>query len=344
MNKLRRRRSRAHKKPMPLWMRLGRLALVLLIPLIGFSLIIATISALFSRPAPPPQVTAPAPTPPPALQLKQEITPLTTALKALNTDPDLSLHVMVYEPDQNSYVDINANTPTAAASLIKFPLLVAVLEQLDLQTIALDEMLQLTEDVKAPEAGVLQDRPIGTKVPALEVMTLMITESDNTATNMIIKRLGGIEVINDRFAKWGMNQTRLRNLLPDLQGTNTTTAKELVELFSKVEQNQILSLRSRDLFMDILSRTKNGNFIPQPIGENARIRHKTGTIASLVGDTALIDAPNGKRYFLTVIVKRPPNEPKAEELIRQVSATVYEHFQSPKPPLPPTSLGGTVLN
>jgi len=344
MNRLRRRRSRAKKKPMPPWMRFVRLGLVVLIPLVGISLIFATIAALFSRPAPPPQTVAEPAPPVPTLEIKQEISPLTSALKALVTKPELSLHVMVYEPDQGSYVDINGSTPTAAASLIKLPLLVAVLEQLDLQTIALDEMLQITEDVKAPEAGQLQDRPIGTKVPALEVMTLMITESDNTATNMIIKRLGGMDVINDRFSKWGMNQTRLRNMLPDLQGTNTTTAKELVELFSKVEQNQLLSLRSRDIFMDILSRTVNGNFISEPIGANARIRHKTGTIGTLVGDTAMIDLPNGRRYFLTVIVKRPPEDPSAEELIRKVSGAVYEHFQSPKAPLPPTSLGEGVLN
>lgn len=337
MNKLRRRRTRVQKKPMPPWMRILRFALVLAIPLVGLSLIFATISALFSRPAPPPQTN---PVPEPVVQtivLKQEIAPLTTAIKALVTKPELNVHLMVYEPDQGNYVDLNATTPAASASLIKLPLLVAFLEQLDLQTIALDEMLQLTEGDKAPEAGSLQDQPIGTKISALEVATLMITESDNTATNMMLKRLGGIEVINERMTKWGMNQTRFRNILPDIQGTNTTTAKELVELFAKVEQQQLLSLRSRDLFMDILSQTKNNSLIAAPIETTARIRHKTGTIATLVGDTALIDPPNGRRYFLTVMVRRPPDDPSAEELIRQISETVYNHFQAKPPVLPPTS-------
>lgn len=336
MNKLRRRRTRAQQKPMSPLMRLLRIVVVIAVPLVGISLIAATISALFSRPAPPPQA---APEPEAVVQtiaLKQEITPLTTAIKAL-VPKELNLHLMVYEPDQGGYVDINAATPTASASLIKLPLLVAFLEQLDLQTIALDEMLQLTEGDKAPEAGILQDQPIGTKISALEVATLMITESDNTATNMMIKRLGGIEVINERLDKWGMKQTRFRNILPDLQGTNTTSAKELVELFSKVEQQQLLSLRSRDLFMDILSQTKNNSLIAEPIGEKSRIRHKTGTIANLIGDVAMIDAPNGRRYFLAVMVRRPPEDPSAEELIRKISATVYSHFQGKAPVLPPTS-------
>ncbi|MFN3360370.1 MAG: serine hydrolase [Pseudanabaenaceae cyanobacterium] len=348
MRKLRQRRSRAQKRPMPLWLRLARLGIVIIVPLVALSLIIGTVSALFRRPAPPPPVVqAPAEPSFPPLPLKQEITTLTRAIQGLVPKGEadkLTLYVMLYEPDQGSYVDINANTAAAAASLIKMPILVAFLEQVDQQTIALDEMLQLTEDVKAPEAGILQDRPVGTKVPALEVATLMITESDNTATNMMIKRLGDIEKINEQFSKWGMQQTRLRNKLPDLQGTNTTTAKELVELFSKVEQNQLLSLRSRDLFMDILSRTKNNTLLAAPLGEGVRIRHKTGTIASLVGDTAMIDTPNGKRYFLTVMVKRPPEDGTAEELIRNISTIVYDYFQAGKAPLPPTSLTTEVLN
>ncbi|MCA1904812.1 MAG: hypothetical protein LDL47_08265, partial [Cyanobacteria bacterium KgW148] len=117
MNKLRRRRTRAQQKPMSPLMRLLRIVVVIAVPLVGISLIAATISALFSRPAPPPQA---APEPEAVVQtiaLKQEITPLTTAIKAL-VPKELNLHLMVYEPDQGGYVDINAATPTASASLI----------------------------------------------------------------------------------------------------------------------------------------------------------------------------------------------------------------------------------
>ena len=57
--------------------------------------------------------------------------------------------------------------------------------------ILLDEKLTMTEETKATEAGTMQYQPIGTQYTALKVAEEMIIRSDNTATNMLIERLGG---------------------------------------------------------------------------------------------------------------------------------------------------------
>jgi beta-lactamase class A len=241
-------------------------------------------------------------------------------------DSDLGLQVMVIDVDGGNYVNINGGAAIASASTIKLPILVAFLQDVDAGKIRLDEMLEMTSDVKASESGSLQYQPLGTKLSALETAKIMIVSSDNTATNMVIKRLGGAEPLNQRFKSWGLNATVIRNQLPDLEGTNTISPQDLVTVLALVDQSKLIKPRSRDRFMDIMRQTETNTLLPKGLGDGARIAHKTGDIGSVVGDAGIIDMPNGKRYIMAALVKRPNNDQRANELIRNVSRTVYENF------------------
>ncbi len=276
-------------------------------------------------------------------QLKSELPTLATKIKQLAaTEPDLKLQTLIVDLDTGSYVDINSRLPIASASMIKVPLLVAFLQDVDAGKVRLDEQLEIKPDVIVGEAGSLQYQPSGTRLSALETLTLMITISDNTATNMIMQRLGGKEAANQRFKSWGLTSTIIRNPLPDLEGTNTTSSQDLVNLLAMVDQGKLITPRSRDRLMDIMRRTVTDTLLPQGIGSEARIAHKTGDIASAVGDVGLIDMPSGKRYIMAAIVKRPDNDQRANELIRQISRATYAQFSpevksEPQPSATPTS-------
>jgi beta-lactamase class A len=129
--------------------------------------------------------------------------------------------------------------------------------------------------------------------------------------------------------------TEIRNALPDLQGTNTTSPKDLATIMIRVSQGDLISLRSRDRMLEIMRQTVNDSLLPQGLGEGAIIAHKTGDISSALGDVGLIDLPNGKRYAIGVLVKRPPNNYQAAELIRQVSRAAYQHFNRSTTAVPP---------
>ncbi|NJR66344.1 MAG: serine hydrolase, partial [Leptolyngbyaceae cyanobacterium CRU_2_3] len=81
-----------------------------------------------------------------------------------------------------------------------------------------------------------------------------------------------------------------------------------------------------DRALDIMRHTVTDTLLPASLGEGATISHKTGDIGSLVGDTGVIDMPNGKRYAITVMVKRPNNDDRAQDLIRQLAATTYDYM------------------
>lgn len=239
--------------------------------------------------------------------------------------------------DTGAYLDLAGSETFSAASMIKVPVLVAFFQDVDAGKIQLNEELVMRPDLIASEAGEMQYQPPNTKFSALETASLMIIISDNTATNMLIDRMGGIEALNQRFRSWGLTKTVLRNPLPDLEGTNTASPQELSLLMARVGQGELVTPRSRDRLLDIMRQTVTDTLLPQGLGEGATIAHKTGDIGTVVGDVGLIDMPNGQRYVATAVVKRPYNDPRAQELIRQTSRLVYQFLSQSRPQSPPAA-------
>lgn len=272
------------------------------------------------------------------LSLAEELVTLETDLVALESmTPGLTQSVFLYDLETGNYIDLNGRESVSAASTIKIPILVAFLQAVDNGAVQLHEAVTLQEDMIAGGSGDLQVQEVGTQYTALEVATEMIINSDNTATNMMIDLLGGTEVLNQQFRAWGMESTLLRNVLPDLEGTNTTSSADLVRVMALVDEGKLLSIRSRDRFFGIMQRTYNRTLIPDGLGDNSALAYnKTGDIGTALGDVALVDVMNGKRYIVSVLVDRPFNDGRASELIRRTAGRIHEEMSQP---ISPTGLG-----
>jgi beta-lactamase class A len=277
------------------------------------------------------QASATPANPSPSLQLTPEIPGLKAQIQALATPyPTLTPGVFIIDLDTGAYMDLEGHTSFASASTIKLPILIAFFQDVDAGKVRLDERLTLKAGMIADGSGDLQYKQAGTKYTALEVATKMIVISDNTATNMLIDRLGGAQALNQRFRSWGLTTTVIRNRLPDIEGTNTTSPKELANLISVVQQGNLVSSESRDRLLNIMQRNEINTLLPQGLGSGASIAHKTGNIGSLLADVGLVEMPTGKRYVIAVMVKRPFNDASAEELIRKISRKTYDYFNQPR--------------
>ncbi|NJL62145.1 MAG: serine hydrolase [Methylacidiphilales bacterium] len=261
------------------------------------------------------------------LVISQEIPTLRGSIQSLAAaNPTLTPGVFIADLDSGHYVDLNGGAMFSAASTIKIPILVAFFQDVDAGKIRLDETMTTTKSAIATGSGDIQYKPAGTTYTALEVVNKMITISDNTATNMLIERLGGMESLNQRFRSWGLNTTTIRNILPDVEGTNTTTPKELANLIAVVTKGNLVSMQSRDRILDIMRRTVKDNLLPSGLGQGATIAHKTGEIGAVLADAGLVDLTTGKRYIAAVMVQRPRNDASAEKLISSISRAAYQQF------------------
>jgi beta-lactamase class A len=252
--------------------------------------------------------------------ISSQIRTLLASYKSLNPG------IFFLDLDTGNYIDINGEKRFAAASTIKFPLLVALFQEIDAGRIKLTDKLVMRRDLRVGEAGTMKYKPVGTKFSVLQTATLMMIISDNTATNMVLDRLGGTAKVNQRFRSWGLQNTAMQNLLPDIPGKNTTSSKDLVRLAALVSNNRLLSPKSRTQVLGIMRRVKTNSLLPAGIGKGATIAHKTGTLRFIIGDAGIIEMPNGKSYLAGILVQRPNHDRKAGDFVREVSRRVYNYL------------------
>ncbi len=267
-----------------------------------------------------------------------ELTGLSQAWARLAAlDKDLKASGFVLVLDDGRFAQLRSTDPMPAASSIKTPVLLASMEDLDQGLLRWNESLTMTKEVVGGGAGWMGGSPLGTRFPVHEAAAEMIRVSDNTATNLLIKRLGGKAKLNARFRSLGLPATKVNNWLPDLGGTNTTSSRDLARTIALVETGERLSPRARDLFREVMGRTVTRTLIPAGVlrgvtgsstyppdselrAKGITVLNKTGDIGIAYADGALIQLPNGQRAVAAFMVKGPFNDPRSTELIRSMAA------------------------
>jgi beta-lactamase class A len=289
-----------------------------------------------AEPTPSPQVIAP-PVKRPFIPIKgaifaatipfgKELIPLRSQLQSLMAQYSfLSPGMFFIDVETGDYVNINGDKIFPAASTIKLPILIAFFEAVDAGQIKLNETLEVKRSLIASGSGTLQYAS-GAKLSALATATKMIVISDNTATNMIIHRLGGLAAVNQRFRDWGLTNTYMQNYLGDFKGTNKTSAMDLVKTSALLAKRQIISANSRARALDILNATANRKLLKAGLGEGSHMAHKTGDIGFVIGDAGIVEMPSGKLYLAGIFVRRPYDDRRARDFVQKVSKITYKYL------------------
>ena len=240
-------------------------------------------------------------------------------------------HFYFYNPQTNTYVEINGYGPAPAASVIKLPILLDYLMSLDENLITVDTPLLYAEFHRAGGAGELQYRPTGQDFKANDVASQMIRISDNTCTNMMISYLGGTDAVNQRLSDLGLVNTRIRNWLPDLTGTNTISPYEMVTILNNIDHGPLISEVSRYNGISILESTHNRRLLVAPLPNQAIVAHKTGDIGTAIGDSGIVYMPDGRKYYISMQVERPYNDYTVRDMVQRTSRLLYDYVASQPP-------------
>ena len=238
--------------------------------------------------------------------------------------PTINPAIYVWEYENGKYIDINANKQYSAASIIKLPVLVRLFKSIESQQLTIYDDMILTDYYKSPGSGDLQYAQTGAKYTIDALAKTMIQDSDNTSTNMIMSKLGGMDDINTGLRDWGISQTYVRTWLPDLNGTNKTTAKDMAKILYNLDNPGFLNINSREYITDYMSHVKNNKLIAAGLGEGALFMHKTGDIGTMLGDAGIVYAPNGKKYIIVILANRPYNSPLGKDFIVRASSLIYK--------------------
>ncbi|ANE44595.1 serine hydrolase [Deinococcus puniceus] len=201
---------------------------------------------------------------------------------------------------------LNADRVFPAASTIKIPLLIMALQAAQRGEWALSERVTMEAADRVPGAGILHELGAGLRLTWQDILTLMIVVSDNTATNLVIERLG-VDAVNAWLNTAGFPLTRLVGKLqlpPDQRNEaqrrgerNRTTAQDQTELLGRLLRGDYLNSTHTDLALSILSRQQYRDLIGRrvpcgPDGEPLyRTASKSGELGGVHHDVGVLWTP-----------------------------------------------------
>ena len=253
--------------------------------------------------------------------------------------------VVVRDLGTGEKVAINPAEPFYAASVIKLPIMVEVFRQAQAGRFALGDRRVLRAEDQVGGSGILQDLSPGLELSIIDLVTLMITLSDNTATNMLIDLVGS-ENVNRTMADLGLTGSRLYNKLQVVPtprpGTNTITAADTALLLEHIARGTAVSQRACLEMIRILKRQQYQDGIPaglpaleddvvQELGGIPRweVAHKTGWIPGIEHDAGIVYFREGGRagaFVLVVLTRGIPDRARAQTAIRRVAEKAYRHL------------------
>ena len=186
-----------------------------------------------------------------------------------------------------------ADIPLVAASVIKLPILVEAFRQARDGLLSMNESVSIRPEQKMPSCGALTYLHDGLTVTLRDLCVLMIIVSDNTATNILIERLG-IENVNATMRALGLEKSTLRRLLFDMEAAgrgleNTITAWEMGQLLEMLYKGECVSPEADAEMLGILKNQRLNGKMPFFLHE-LEIAHKTGEDDGITHDVGIVYA------------------------------------------------------
>lgn len=221
----------------------------------------------------------------------------------------------------------NMNEVMPAASTIKIPIMVEVFRQMAEGNFDLNRRVELLPGDRDWGSGDIADSPVGSTFPVSTLLTQMITVSDNTAANMLI-RLVGRRHINKTMSRLGLRHTHLADYIHteewNVRTTLRTTPSDMVRLLVGMAKRQLIDAWSSQLMISILEHQEINSLLPEPLPQ-IPIAHKTGSFDDTLNDVGIVYAE--EPYVIAVLTTNLPSLGAGRQFIHRVSRVTYSHFE-----------------
>ena len=243
------------------------------------------------------------------------VQPLRDELNILEKNPNISIYFEVLNTGAN--ISINKEAEFFPASLLKVPLIMAVIKKIERGDWKWGTEMELTETDKNKDFGVLWQQPTGTRFTIEELVKQELVNSDNTAYFILLNNLDPNELLKVQ------NHLGLLDFISeDLEISAKKYAPILRSLFSAT----YLTVENSEKILEWMSESNFNNYLAEGIPPTIKFSHKIG-----VDDErkSYIDAGivylASRPYILIVMVKNFTfNE--ANSLMRDVSQKVYNYM------------------
>jgi beta-lactamase class A len=224
---------------------------------------------------------------------------------------------------------LHADDVFPQASSIKIAVLAELYHQAQQGKLKLTDLYTMQQSDLVPDSDIMGGLTPGvTRITLRDLATLMVAVSDNSATNVLIDRVG-MQSVNALMDSLALPHTRLRRKMMDLKAAsegrdNISTPREMMTLLESLYRGRVLRKDMTDDFFKMLSTHKD-SFIPRELPDGVKIANKPGELEAVRNDSGIVFAPN-RPYVICVMTTYLHRERDGEAAISKISAEAYSMF------------------
>jgi beta-lactamase class A len=241
-------------------------------------------------------------------------------------------------------IALNADEQMDTMSVIKIPLMVEAFRQIEAGKFQLSDREVLREEYKRPGTGVIRSLDDGAQLTIKDLLTMMIIVSDNTATDMIFRKVGGIEPVNELMKSYGLTQTRAtapaKTWFDALRAAPSSadfhregkhpfglsSARDMGKLLEKIKTGQAVDRKSSDLMLQMMRGQVYRTRLPKYV-TNFNVPHKTGDFLPYIGNDVGIFESEKRNIIVSVFTANHfGSGPNLEDAIGRIGEQIANYF------------------
>lgn len=245
-----------------------------------------------------------------------QTTELKKEIETIVGGKDLKLGFALYDFSTGKSISINGNDKYPMQSVFKFPIGVALLDCVSRGEFALSDSVTLTKADLSPDlwSPIRERWPEGVRLPLVSVMTYMVALSDNSATDFLIHKIGGVARIQDIINRLGAKKINIRNTEAEIQGSwsvqfeNWTTPNAMVDFLRLMNDGKLLDKANTAVLWEIMASASSGS-VNRLVPKTVTFARKTGYsgansqgIIAAQNDVGIIELEDGRRVAYAIFL------------------------------------------
>ena len=239
--------------------------------------------------------------------------------------------------------EYRADQQMPTASLIKLPVMIATYEAVDQGTLSLDDKVELKKEDKVPGSGVLTSHfSPGTTIPLRDAVHLMMVYSDNTATNLVLDKLG-LATTNECMEKLECNETRINSkvyradtsIAPERSkqyGLGSTSARDMIKLCEVLYDKKLVNEKACEEMLAHMFACEDKLKVSRSLPPGTRVAHKTGSVNASRTDAGIMETPGGPIAFCILTTNNKDqgwhDDNEGDLFCAEMGSAIYQYFNS----------------
>lgn len=241
-------------------------------------------------------------------------------------------------------IAIHADDQMDTMSVIKIPLMVETLRQAEAGKFSLADRVLLLDSDKRPGTGILRSLDIGAPLTIKDLITLMIIVSDNSATDMLFRKVGGVEPVNELMKSYNLTTIHATGPSQDWfqalraapsaaefhrEGKHPyglSSPRDMGKLLEMIQRGQAVSKKASDQMLEIMRGQVYSSRLPKYV-TGFRVPHKTGDfLPYIANDVGILESPNRNVVLCVFTAHHYGIGPNLEDAIARISEQVANYF------------------